>query len=218
MSNYFHLFECKGAKKPGEMKVGPGGLHRRPGQPVRMRGRIGAFIKIAAPDGAGGRAGRLLVAVQDIQRDAAGDGPDDGPGDLRAHQPRQGVAAFDPAAEGLREFDDGVSFGTRVKMKEDSAAAIDFQVEISPADIRTGGKKELDTAVPADILLVARGRGPDIPVLNPEQHQDGGCIIGHFHLGLREVLRPFPHIMAEPLRRDTLPGRGIPAWRLGRAG
>ena len=95
-------------------------------------------------------------------------------------------------------------------MKEDRAAAIHLQIEIASADIGAGRKEELDAAVPADTLLISCGHGPDISVLDPEQHEDRRGVIGQFYLRFREVHGPFPHMVAKPLCRDIPPGRGIP--------
>ena len=158
---------------------------------------IGAFVKIAAPDGAGGRGNRSKVVVQNVQRDAGDDGPGDGFGYFRINELRQGVATLNPVAEVLRQLDDRASFGAGMEMKEDRAAAIHLQIEIASGDIGTGRKKEFDATVAADTLLVPCGHGPDISVLDPEQHEDGRGIIDHFHLRFREVFRPFPHMVAE---------------------
>lgn len=191
------------------MKIRSRCLHRCPTQPVRVRGGVGAFVEIPSPGFAGRRHG-LQPFRQRSQGDAAAYGPGDGFGDLRLDDPRQGGMALYPIAQSSREFDMLVSAGMRVKMKEKGPAAVYFQVEIPRLAVWPGGEKEFDAAVSADALLMAGGHGPDVPVLHPKQQRNRLPVIGHLHVGTGEMGRSGPHGVAEPGRRDILPGREIP--------
>ena len=125
------LFEFEGAEKLRAMKIGFRGVHRRPGQPVWMRGGVGAFVEIAAPDDSWGGDSGLNVCFKNIQWNTGEDRPGDGFGDFLIDGLRQGMQALNPLAEGLGEFSDIAAIGERMKMKEDGAAAVHLQIEIS---------------------------------------------------------------------------------------
>ena len=76
--------------------------------------------------------------------------------------------------------------------------------------VRARRKKEFDATVAADTLLMPSGRGPDVPVFDPEHHKYGCIVIGHSDFGFRKMIRPVPHMMAKHLHRDILPWQGVP--------
>ena len=66
-------------------------------------------------------------------------------------------------------------------MKKHGTATIHFKVKISLGHIRTCSKKELNTTILKNIILVCCGDCTNISILDPKHQTDGLIVIGNLH-------------------------------------
>src|SRR5574340_782181 len=133
-------FKFQDAKKLRQVKPGLGMIDEGPRQPVRMGGRVCAFIEIGLPDDARGRLADIrAVFPEDSNRQSVFKDPARGLCDFRVNDFRQRVANLDSFAILCGHGDGCLSL--RVPPEKHRAPAVDLDIDRKSTRLNSSHQK-----------------------------------------------------------------------------
>jgi len=176
----------------GQMKIE--GIHRAPGRPVGVGGRIAAFIEVRPPDIPLVRPQGAGVWPQNIKRDPENELPGPGFRHLRIDHRGHGRPYADAAplfrGQRLPGLESRLRAGGVGNVGgQQGPAAVELEIEIPP--VRTGLHEEFDTAVFIDRRLKMGMHAADIAVFHREGAPEGRVVPQQFGNGARPVVAAF---------------------------